>query len=143
MKKIILLLLGIALIGFISVDSAYAPSVGWPYCFKDTNYSAQYQVELSSSGIIRGQAVASGSNFPAPLTGVVSGGFAFFSIGYLNNAGLRFYAIQANGLTGQTWGLSSDDSSYYDEPHSATLTQCTAVDPISESDLEGDTGAME
>ena len=91
MKKVSLLLLGLTLMGVVSVDIANAAS--WPFCFKDTNYTPQYQVELSN-GVIRGQAIGSDSSFPAPITGYISGGVAYFAIAYLNT-NLRFYVISA------------------------------------------------
>ena len=140
MRKGSLLLLVFILIGFVSVGLANALSIGWPICVKDPAYSSQYEVEVVN-GIIRGQATLSGNAaFPAPLTGYITGGYAYFWIAYLNSSGLRFYYIALSDKSGQTWGISSSDSSFYDSPHSASLQTCTMID---EDVLEGDSGAMD
>ena len=109
----------------------------WDRCFRDTNYTTEYQFDLEGS-IIRGQAVAPGSPyFPAPLTGYARGGYAYFTIAYRLEAGVRFYEIRTSNASGTTWGISNDTSDYYDPPHAAQLTRCSAA----VSGLEGDSGA--
>ena len=118
MKKTKVFLLSFIVVFALSAGSANA----WTYCFQDTNYTAEYQVDLEDS-IIRGQAVFEGS-FPSPLTGVIEGNTVFFAIGYLNSGGLRFYEVDRFSLSGITWAIRSSDSSYYDSPHSCQLVFC-------------------
>ena len=135
MKKTAVFLLSFIVVFALSASLANA----WTYCFRDTNYGAEYQVDLESS-VIRGQAVLEGgTNFPAPITGVIEANTVFFAIGYLNSAGLRFYEVDRFSLSGTTWAIRSGDSSYYDNLHNIQLVPCGSMS----KELEGISGAPE
>lgn len=119
------------------------PSCGWRYCIKDVAYTTQYWLNLEfKSRLVRGQAKAPSSGFPAPITGTykVNPNELLFSVDYLNQTGLRFYRISLPSKTGETWGIYDADSSYYDGPRAATIEFCPVAGPES---AEGESGAME
>ena len=121
MKKIVMLIIGVTLL--LSAGTSYA----WDHCYKDVNYAPELMITLDAGGVIRGQAVLLGDpGFPAPITGVVSNGRAYFTIAYLGEGGVRFYDIATSG-GGDTWGIVNSDGEYYDLPHSATVTSCAAA----------------
>ena len=77
MKKLILSILAMGLTFLLLGGSAHA----FAFCFKDTNYIEEYQLDLEGDRI-RGQAVLVGDPFfPSPLTGNIQGGFANFAFG--------------------------------------------------------------
>ncbi len=118
MKKSIMLCF--ALIFVFSIGTAAA----WDYCFQDFNYTPELWFSFNGS-VIYGQATLEGSPyFPSAITGKVYGGYAYFSIDYLDNSGLRFYWINARTGEGQTWGVYTDTGQFYDYPHSAGLSPC-------------------
>ena len=118
--------------------SAPQETVEWGYCFKDVNYTPELQFNVES-GVLRGQAILTDSSgFPAPLTGYSSGGYAYFTVAYRNETGVRFYEIQISTRSGTTWGIINDTADYYDTPHRAELVPWTAAT----AEPGGDSGAM-
>jgi hypothetical protein len=118
--------------------SAPQEAAEWTYCFRDVNYTPEFQFSVKS-GVIRGQAILAGhSSYPAPLTGYTRDGCACFSIAYRNETGLRFYKVKTSTRVGTTWGILNDTADYYDPPHSAELVPCTAAT----TEPGGGSGAM-
>ncbi|NIO07946.1 MAG: hypothetical protein GTO40_08050 [Deltaproteobacteria bacterium] len=115
--------------------------LAWDICVKDVLYIAEYQFNLEAGNVLRGQALAPGPSFPAPLTGYYNPiqNTASFSIGYLNDNS-RHYWIDVATLAGVSWGIRGSDSTFLDGPRAATLGPCT---PVSSKSAEGDTGASE
>jgi hypothetical protein len=114
--------------GSIRLDSDYPGDVtlysAWNLCFMDENYSPELHLTIEGD-VVRGQAVLEATpGFPAPLTGTFHAGWAFFSIAYRDDLGLRFYRIQLSDRTGTTWGIYDDTSEYYDPPHWAHIVPC-------------------
>lgn len=98
----------------------------WDLCFYDPVFSvASLEFNVEGGGLIRGQC----TSFPAPLTGRIFNGNAFFAIGYLNDH-LRMYAVSAGSLSGFGWAIRGTDSTYYEDPHSITLFPCDAIGPV-------------
>jgi len=111
------------LIFTLSVGAA----VAWDFCFYDENYYVtELWISLYSGGYIYGQAIYDSPAFPAPITGILEGGKAYFAIGYRSDSGLRFYDINLPDRDGTTWGVYSDTGEFYDLPHSAQLQPCGA-----------------
>ena len=99
----------------------------WDFCFYDENYYVtELWISLYSPGYIYGQAMYDSPSFPAPITGIISSGKAYFAIGYRADGGLRFYDINLPDRDGMTWGVYSDTGEFYDYPHSAQLQPCGA-----------------
>lgn len=127
------------LLAFISLPMPILAA--WNICVKDGLYITQYQLNLESGNVLRGQAIASSPEFPAPLTGYynTTRNTASFSIGYLNDNS-RHYWIEVGTMTGYSWGILGTDSSFYDNPRAATLVPCS---PDTMTQGDGNTGAHE
>jgi len=122
--------------GMSNFELAGGPS--YNYCFQDPSYATQLWMNLdpaTGSLVILGQAVYSGSVIGA-ITGCMANGPGF-AIQYLGDEGLRYYFLY--GSQWYTWGIDSQDSSYYDGPRQAQLIPCgtTTAGPASSA-----TGAM-
>jgi hypothetical protein len=118
-------------LGSFLLDSDYPGDVtlsqAWDHCFMDENYTPELQLNIEGT-VIRGQAVLPDTpGFPAPLTGTFRDGWAFFSIAYRDDTGLRFYKVQISNGMGTTWGITDDTSDYYDNPHPAHIVPCGAA----------------
>jgi hypothetical protein len=111
----------------------------WPFCFKDPEYTTTLELIIEGNQI-RGQAKnpAAPDNFPAPITGFIHGGYAYFAINYLGeDEGFRFYAIQAGSKTGESWAID-DAGNFYDTPRTAELVSCDqGSEPFEEKDMTG------
>jgi len=101
-------------------------SSAWDICMKDVNYTPEIWVSLAGGGVLHGQAVLEGSpSFPAPVTGYLDAGKVYFTIAYLQSAGVRFYEIDlTSNRDGTTWGIWNDTGEFYDLQHSAHLDPC-------------------
>jgi hypothetical protein len=130
MKRVSILTITTILTIFLTAGLAGA----WQLCFVDTQFTPELQADIDPGNVIRGQAILPGHpSFPAPLTGSLSGGTAYFSIAYLGETGVRFYVIDAASGGGETWGIRNSDSSYYHQGP-AQLVRCAAAE--SESAVE-------
>jgi len=139
MKKLMIVILAMAVLT-IGVGTASA----WDLCYNDLNYTVTELWITIEGSVIRGQAVIPTCpdclGFPAPINGTLSGGKAYFAIGYLDNYGERFYTVSASNGLGTTWGIDSATAEYYDPPHSAQVVPCRASLSLSAG---GETGAIE
>jgi hypothetical protein len=113
----------------------------WGFCFMDVLYITEYQLDVEAGNVVRGQALAPGPSFPAPLTGYYNPArnFVSFSIGYLNDNS-RHYYINGTTLEGWSWAIGGPNAGFLDGPRRAQLVLCTleAAQPG-----EGETGAPE
>ena len=141
MKKILALMVFAAIALFMLWSNpTWAQDVSWDICAMDVKYVTQYQFSRDANNVIRGQAFASGPNFPAPITGSYNptANTWSFSIGYLEANATRHYRVKSNGL-GHSWAIL-EDSSVYDQVRTAKLVRC----PSQASDaVQGTLGAPE
>ena len=118
----------------VNVGNAVGPV--WDICLQDTAYSStQLWFNVEGGTIIRGQALAAATGFPAPITGTLnihSPGDFIMSVDYTDELGLRIYNLST------TFAIIDSDSSFYDGPRAVSWALCSAADPLS---AEGDTGA--
>jgi subtilisin family serine protease len=107
-------------------DAIGTPPPVWSYCIKDTQFTPELWVNLEYDNLlVRGQAIASSSSFPAPITGsyLANPNELLFSVDYLVVNQVRFYRINATTFTGETWSVGPDGS-FFDLPHPATIEFC-------------------
>lgn len=132
----------IVMSGVIGVD----PNSPWDYCFQDTAYTPELQMSLDGDKV-RGQAIQTDSiHFPASITGkyyLPSKGvnWVLFSIDYMENSGMRFYQLDLNSMTAETWGVDTITGELYHGPEIHTFTPCNAT---SKGDADtGDDGSKQ
>jgi hypothetical protein len=117
-----------------------APQPEWDFCLKDTRFNTEYWMNLEYERLLRGQAIKASptSGFPAPITGQYDPGVneATFSVDYVGELGLRFYRVDVGSMSGESWGVSDSDSSYYAYPSSISLVGCGSS---SSGSIEGET----
>lgn len=110
-------------LGFGMANFELTGGPSYNYCFQDPSYDTQLWMNLdpaTGSLVILGQAVYD-SQVIGAITGCMANGPAF-AIQYLGDQGLRYYILY--GSHWYTWGIESNDSSYYDGPRPAQLVPC-------------------
>jgi len=100
------------------------PSV-WDFCVTGEIGTAEYQLNLEAGNVIRGRAIGTSPEFPAPLSGYYNpaSNSGSFTVG-LRNGGSRYYLINVSNLTAWVWEIRGLNSSFYYNPRNIQLDYC-------------------
>lgn len=110
----------------------------WDYCFQDSSYTPELQMDVATGDVIHGQAILLGNpSFPAAITGkwFISQGvnWIVFFIDYSSGSS-RFYEWDLDSMIARTWGATEG---FIGPQEVHTIVPCGATEDVAETQLTG------